>query len=204
VSLKSANQCKLLLLETYKTNNSIWKAYNKHASIILFGEREPINAGSLTISCKATMIKFLTVAIVPESNTAIIPGGYQAVVERRYSIISKFTRVKGENELTFIIFRKILPQSPKGILYNPKIIFNCNPINICRFLSLWLEVDFFLWFDIEIKFLIRLTLIDSLCVPKTNISIWSSADYLFIVLFDILDVPIMTKFLRTNCHHWFY
>lgn len=98
----------------------------------------------------------------------------------------------------------IFPQRSKGILNNPIILFNFNPINMRRFFILRLKIYFFLRFDIEVKVLIRFTLIDCLGIPKSDITIWTCTYNFFLVVSNVLYLSIMTRFFRTNTNDWFY
>ena len=98
----------------------------------------------------------------------------------------------------------ILPQTPKSILNNPIVLLNFNPIDMSRLFILRLKVYFFLRFDIEVKILIRFTLIDSLRIPKSNITIRTCTYYFFLVISNVFYLAIMARILGTDSDYWFY
>jgi hypothetical protein len=52
--------------------------------------------------------------------------------------------------------------------------------------------------------LIRFTLIDSLCIPISDITIWACTDDFFLIVSNVFYLSIMTRLFRTDCYYWFY
>ena len=83
-----------------------------------------------------------------------------------------------------------------GILDYPKIMEDLYPIYICRLLILAFEVYLFLWLDEEVELLVRLSLVDRLCIPEPNEAICTRADDLLIVVSNELNRAVMAGLFR--------
>lgn len=123
---------------------------------------------------------------------AIIASGDTTVGQRRNCHVSESARVELVDDFSSVFFKVEFINGSKGILNEPKVRANLNPVQVSRFSRTRLEVNLIFWFDKKVELLIRLSLIDFRVIPKPDVPIRPACDDFPAHESDVLDGPFVT------------
>ena len=168
VNFEGLDECEFFLVESHEADYSVGKANNQLPAVVLLGEGQPVDAGGLPVGGKLPPVELLAIAIVEQPDTAVLPGGHYAVVEGGHSEIAVLPGVEFEDHLLLFFLGLVLPEGAVGILHDPVVLGDLDPVDIGGLAVRVLEVDFLLWFDVEVEFLIGFAGVDGLGVPEAD------------------------------------
>ena len=201
VDLEGLDEGELFLVESHEADNAIREAHDKLPAVVLLGEGEPVDAGGRALGGKLPPVELLAVAVVEEADAAVLAGGHDAVVEGGYCEVAVLSRVELKDQFPLVLLGLVLPEGAVGVLHDPVVLRNLDPVEVGRLSVRILEVDFLLGLDVEVELLVRLAGVDGLGVPEADEPVRPRRYDLLLVVADELNRPVVAGLLGGNPHH---